>query len=210
MMTPGVEMHQEARENLRIIRELMERSTKYSTFSGFSGVLAGLTAIGGCLVQYIYVSTLYGRHQKIVFLTLWVIVVATAISIDYLLTKRRAPMVGKTIISRLGRQMFEASVPGLSLGAFLTVILVRANMTDWAYPFWMLSYGTAVSAVGLFSQREVGRLGRAFLVAGVLTFALDTCFSASIIGKIGLLMTAVSFGGFHIIYGIGMAKHDGW
>ena len=39
----------EARENLRVIRQVMERSTKYSTLSGLSGVLVGLVAIVGVL-----------------------------------------------------------------------------------------------------------------------------------------------------------------
>jgi len=38
---------EEARENLRVIRQTMERSTQYSTLSGLSGVLIGLTAIAG-------------------------------------------------------------------------------------------------------------------------------------------------------------------
>ena len=41
----------EARENLRVIRQTMERSTKYSTLSGLSGVLIGLAAIVGVWVE---------------------------------------------------------------------------------------------------------------------------------------------------------------
>ncbi|MBI3722296.1 MAG: hypothetical protein HY248_07050, partial [Fimbriimonas ginsengisoli] len=129
--------------------------------------------------------------------------------IDYLLTKRRAPLVGKTILSRLGKQMLLAATPGLGMGGLLTLTLLRLGHVEYVYPFWMLTYGTAVSAVGLFSQREVQRLGWAFLAAGVLTFTLQA-LAPGAAGAIGLAMTAVTFGGFHIAYGLLVSRRGGW
>src|SRR5215467_14331326 len=93
---------QEAQENLRVIRELMERSTRYSTFSGLSGVCAGLVSIFGCVLQRFWVPSLAPTARASAFLLDWTVVIALAIGIDFLLTKRRAPQVGKTINSRLG------------------------------------------------------------------------------------------------------------
>lgn len=196
----------EAQENLRVIRELMERSTRYSTFSGLSGVLAGLISILGCVVQRFWVGS-----RPAAFILNWGIVVILAIGVDFVLTKRRAPLVGKTINSRLGRQMFLASFPGLGTGVLLTLFLLQHGLVDHVYPFWMLAYGIAVSAVGLFSQREVGRLGAAFLVAGALTLLLGSVGPvAAHAGALGLLMTAISFGGFHVVYGITVSRRGGW
>src|SRR2546421_12248142 len=86
----------EAEENLRIIRGLMERSTKHSTFSGISGVLAGLYSIAGCLVQAFVLPRVTPDHPVISFITLWSVVVVLAIGTDFLLTKRKAANVGKT------------------------------------------------------------------------------------------------------------------
>src|SRR5579871_2585605 len=96
----------EAEENLRVIRELMERSTKYSTFSGLSGVLAGTASIVGCIAT----SLLAQRYPdpgafRTSFLMIWSLVILLAIGGDFLLTKRRATRVGKRIVSRLGKQM---------------------------------------------------------------------------------------------------------
>jgi hypothetical protein len=199
----------EAQENLRVIRDLMERSTKYSTFSGLSGVLAGLISVAGCVVQHFVISGLPDSSRASAFILNWSLVVALAIGGDYVLTKRRAPLVGKTIRSRLGKQMILAAAPGLGTGGLLTLLLLQLGQVAYVYPLWMLTYGTAVSAVGLFSQREVQRLGWAFLTAGVITLALQTLVPSSA-ALIGLSMTGLSFGGFHVVYGLVVARRGGW
>jgi hypothetical protein len=202
---------QEAQENLRVIRDLMERSTKYSTFSGLSGVLAGLVAITGCLIQYFYVLALPLDSRNTAFLINWSIVIILAIGFDFLLTKRRAPQVGKTIVSRLGKQMALAALPGLGTGALLSLVLLHHGLMDQIYPFWMLCYGAAVCAVGLFSQREVTRLGWAFVGTGAVTLLLHYLSSTPQQGAlIGLIMTGIAFGGFHIVYGIVVSRRGGW
>jgi hypothetical protein len=200
----------EAEENLRVIRELMERSTKFSTFSGLSGVLAGSASIVGCIATHLLAQRYPDQASfRVPFLTIWSLVILFAIGGDFLLTKRRATQVGKRIVSRLGKQMFLASAPGLGTGALLTLYLLSHNLLSDIFPVWMLAYGIAVCAVGLFSQREVSTLGTAFLAAGTLTLLLPilglTTFPA-----LGLIMMAVTFGGFHIIYGIAVSRRDGW
>src|SRR5689334_11831812 len=169
----GLPVH-DAEESLLVIRQLMERSTRHSTFSGLSGVLAGVYAISGCMIQWLGFPRLaaLSAHPVRGFLTVWSLVVLLAIGTDFILTKRKAVYVGKTIRSRLGKQMFLASAPGLGTGALITLFLSRwnaGNMLVYAHPFWMLCYGGAVCSVGLFSQREVSRLGWAFLMGGAAT-----------------------------------------
>ena len=194
----------EAKENLRVIRELMERSTKYSTFSGLSGVLAGSASIVGCLLTHVLSQSQQAETlpYRAAFLALWSLVILFAIGADYALTKRRAAHVGKRILSRLGRQMVLAAIPGLGSGAVITLYFARHGLLNQIYPIWMLCYGMAVCAVGLFSQREVSLLGAAFLLAGTATLLLFPTF--------GLPMMAVTFGGFHILYGILMGRRDRW
>jgi hypothetical protein len=192
----------EAEENLRFIRSLMERSTKYSTFSGLSGVLAGIASIVGCLVTARLAQQVPDPVEfRTPFLTVWSLVILFALMSDYFLTKRRAAGVGKRVLSKLGKQMAIASAPGLGTGALLTLVFLRHNLLSEIYPSWMLCYGIAVCAVGLFSQKEVSSLGAAFLIAGAVTLLFP---------QIGLPMMAVTFGGFHIAYGLMMSRKDGW
>lgn len=192
----------EAKENLRIIRDLMERSTKYSTFSGPSGVIAGLASIGGCAAtRSLSARQLTAPEFREGFLLAWCLVIFVAVGADYVLTKRRAARVGKYIVSRLGKQMIIAAAPGLGAGAALTLFFVQSGAIPAVYPVWMLCYGVAVCAVGLFSQREVSILGAAFLIAGAVTLRAP---------QYGLAMVAATFGGFHILYGIAMTRKGGW
>jgi hypothetical protein len=189
----------EAEENLRVIRALMERSTKFSTFSGMSGILAGMASIVGCVVTHMLGPD--PTAFPVAFLILWTTVIVVAVGADYLLMKRRAARVGKRVLSRLGKQMVIASAPGLGTGAVVTLYLLQHKILGDVYPFWMLAYGIAVSATGLFSQREVSILGAAFLLAGAATLFVP---------GFGLPMMAVSFGGFHIAYGLAMSRKEGW
>jgi len=190
-----------AHENLQIIRDLMERSTRYSTFSGLSGVLAGTASIVGCVVTRALTGPA-GTENHALFLLTWSLVIVAAIGADYLLMKRRAARVGKRIVSQLGKQMVIGSAPGLGAGALLTLFFLQHGLMAYIYPVWMLCYGSAVVAVGLFSQREVSYLGAAFLLAGAATLFLPAAFGLPVMGLV--------FGGFHIVYGLAMSRKDGW
>ena len=195
----------EAEEHLRVIREMMERSTRHSTFSGASGIKAGVVSIVGCLLTASLDNQLASgiinlKQHSARFVVLWAMVTTLAIGIDYLLTKRRAVTVGKKVWSRLGKQMVIASAPGLGTGVLLTLYFWKMRHLPDIFPFWMLCYGAAVCAVGLFSQREVALLGRAFLIAGAVTLLFLPGF--------GLPMMAVTFGGFHILYALAVARRQ--
>ena len=182
-----------------MIRDLMERSTKHSTFTGVSGVVAGSVSILGCLItRQLAQQGVPLERLQVSFLGTWLSVIMIALLSDYFLTKRQARKVGKHILSRLGKQMLRALLPALGTGAILTLYFLKHGMLAEIYPVWAMTYGAAVCAVGLFSQREVTFLGIAFLVTGAFTFLF--------LPEQGLKMMALTFGGFHAVYGVGM----GW
>ena len=188
----------EAHETLRRIRELMERPNQHSTFSGLSGVLAGVASVVGTVLT----AKLSSQTDHSTQLGIWSLVVVIALIGDLLLTKRRAVLVGKRILSRLGKQMLIAATPGLGTGVLLTYYFWKKGLLADIYPFWMLCYGVAVCAVGLFSRREVILLGAAFLFLGGVSLLIAPQF--------GLPMMAITFGGLHIGYGVIMSRKDGW
>ena len=196
---------EEARENLRVIRQTMERSTKYSTLSGLSGVLIGLTAIIGVAVTRVIIGARQAgiaQAQLIQMATVWAIVLAAAVAIEFLANKRRARQVGKHVVSPLGAHIILAALPGFVAAAVLTAFFVAHGLLFSVWGVWMLSYGLAICAVGLFSVKPVSILGGAFVLAGAVTLLLPP--SAQ------LPMMALTFGGFHIVYGILMARKHGW
>lgn len=203
----------EAREHLRVIRQAMERSTKYSTLSGLSGVAVGIIALGGCLLTRYVVKEAPEPQWKWLFVGVWSLVLLSALLADYLLTKRRAANVGKTARSPLGKHLARAAAPGFLAAVALSAFYATHPSADgtysaagaYLYGAWMVCYAVSLLSVGMFSVREVSVLGWAFLTAGFATLLLPPDF---LFGP--RAMMALTFGGFHIVYGVWMGRKYGW
>jgi hypothetical protein len=197
---------EEAYENLRLIREVMERSTKHSSLSGFSGILVGIWAIIGVLLTrfstFVNVSMAPTGDHMIVLASIWLMVLVASVLTDYLMNKRAAVAVGKYVFSSLGARIVQSAAPGFTAGLALTVYLLITGNVTHIWGFWMLCYGLAICSVGLLSVRPVSVLGWSFLIAGAITLFLSPIA--------GLWMTAVTFGGFHICYGLytGVSRNE--
>jgi hypothetical protein len=197
----------EARENLRIIRQTMERSTKYSTLSGLSGILIGIVAIIGVAVTRAMLSRVWltahpAFRPETVIVVGWAVAAVVAIGIEFVANKRRAVRVGKHLASPLGAHIIVAALPSFFIGAVLTAFLALHGLIYFIWGAWMICYGLAICAVGLFSVRMVSYLGMAFVLAGAVTLFLPP--------DVQLTMMAAAFGGFHILYGTVMARRHGW
>ncbi|MBC8103485.1 MAG: hypothetical protein H7Z41_12980 [Cytophagales bacterium] len=199
----------EAEEHLRVIRQAMERSTRHSTLSGLSGVVVGLLALAGCLLTQNVVKSVATVTEawKFLFLGVWGAVFLLSLATDILLTKRRAARVGKTAFSPLGKHLTRAAAPGLFAALAFSLFYVRFPelLGTYIYGAWMLCYAVSLLSVGMFSVREVSWLGWAFLLAGALTLLIPQGWW---IGP--RAMMAVTFGGFHILYGLWMGYKYGW
>ena len=198
---------EEARENLRVIRQTMERSTKYSTLSGLSGVLIGLSAIAGVALTSALLNAKIEAHQPARSAypelgLLWLCELALAVGIEFACNKRRARLIGKRVASPLGAHIIVAALPASVAALALTVFFVLHGMVPYVWDIWMLTYGLAICAVGLFSVRPVTYLGAAFVLAGALTLLLPM--------HAHLFMMGLTFGGFHIVYGVLMGRKHGW
>lgn len=197
----------EAEEHLRVIRQAMERSTKHSTLSGLSGVVVGFIALAGCVLTQTVVKSAQTPMWKYLFVGVWSGVLLLALLADYLLTKRRAARVGKTPLSPLGKHLARAAAPGFL--AALAMSLFYAThpglIGSYLYGVWMLCYAVSLLSVGMFSVKEVSVLGWAFLAAGLFTLLIPP---DALIGPRGMM--ALTFGGFHIVYGVWMGYKYGW
>lgn len=201
----------EAEENLRLIREYMERSKRYSNFAGFSGICGGLYAIAGMLVQRLFVLGLPKGQQPTGFVVNWLIVIALALGTDYVFTRRRRSVLNKGVLVRLTRHMARAAWPALLVGIVFSVALIASGQQNLLYPYWMLSYGLAISAVAVSAPREVSWLGYSFLGFGAFTLLAQTLSSPRLAeAQFGLVMFGLTFGVIHIAYGVVVALREGW
>ena len=190
----------EAKSDLRSIRQTMERSTRYSNFAGLSGVSGGLIALIGMVGQT------RQNDAGWPFIVHWSTVIGAALLVDYIWTRRRVRTMDKAVVRRLAQRMAAVALPGLLAGLAVTLAFVAKGRAMELFPYWMLFYGVAMSAVALMMPKEVTWLARSFMILGVAALALQ-CNGWRGAGWIGF---AFSFGLLHIAYGIYVGVREGW
>jgi hypothetical protein len=188
MVTPRtqpVELHEHAMDNLKYIRQTLERAGSFTAVPGKEGVLMGIVAITA--------SRIAARQAGAGgWLAVWTIaaVVAMAIGIEGTVMKSRRFKM--PLFSGPGRKFIAGFAPAILAGAVLTAVLYRAGVSGFLPGVWLLLYGAAVLAGGSASVRVVPMMGACFMFVGTVALLLP--------GWNDLLLP-VGFGGLHLIFG---------
>lgn len=181
-------------DNLRFIRETMERASSFTAVPGWGGVLIGITACA---------ATGYASRQTTqrawLFTWLWEALLALVIGIVTM--HRKARRAESQLWSGPGRKFALSLTPPLLAGLILTVALYHARAFETLPGTWLLLYGTGVVTGGAFSVRIVPVMGICFMAWGVLTLWLPAAY--------GNALLAAGFGGLHIVFGLIIARRYG-
>jgi FtsH-binding integral membrane protein len=202
---------EKAAEELKVIRQLMERPVRYSTQSGLSGVLAGTAALAGVAVDYAASSHLPPRQAFWINLVTWGTVFLVALAAVCVCTRLRERKQGMPLWSSLKARILRTIAPPFVLGMGLTLAIVfrryfghGPNQWGMVAAIWMAFYGLALWQMGEFSVPEVRQLGAAFMLAAVPAAAFFQPYPWP------YLTLGVTFGGFHIVYGVVVwVRHGG-
>lgn len=187
-------LHERAIDNLRFIRETMERAGAFTAISGRGIVVAGVVALGA--------SALTARQPYAPrWMATWIAAAVVALALSAWLSARKARALGVPITSGPARKLILAFAPALVAGALLTVILVQHAELALLPGVWLLLYGTGVAAGGALSVPAVPVLGVSFMVLGVAAL-----FAPASSGHWFML---AGFGGLHIAFGIRIARRYG-
>lgn len=189
-----VNLSDRAIENLRFIRETMERSTHFTAVPGYGGMLMGVTAIAAA---YIGAQQIYRRDWLIVWLT----EAGLAFAIGLLAMWQKSKIAKVSLISAPARKFAFGFLPPLVAGTAITLGLWRYEHYEMMAPVWMLLYGAAVVTGGAFSVRVVPVMGWLFIGVGASAFALPASF--------GNILMGASFGLLHIVFGLIIARRYG-
>ncbi len=181
-------------DNVKYIRDMMERSASFTAVPGYGGMLMGTTAV---VAAYIASQQPYLRNWLIVWLT----EAFLAASIGLLAMWQKSKIAGGSLTSAPARKFAFGFAAPLLAGVAITLGLWRYEMYEVMAPIWMLCYGAAVITGGAFSVRAVPVMGWIFMAFGAVAFALPSGYS-------NYLMLA-SFGLTHIIFGAIIAKKYG-
>jgi|SRR5215471_3783203 len=187
-------LHDRAMDNLRYIRETMERASAFTAVPGWGQVAIGITAL---------VATPLAARQASArgWLGTWLAEAIISLLIAGWLMDRKARALGAPLLSGPGRKVAFSLSPPMFVGVVLTVVLFRAGLTEAIPGVWLLLYGTGVVTGGMFSVSVVPVMGICFMIFGALALFAPASW--------GNYLMAAGFGGLHIFFGTIIARKYG-
>jgi hypothetical protein len=193
----------EYEKDLASIRDIMERSAKFLSLSGLSGILAGVYALVGAAVAYYLVQypvspfsyRIYSVQVPGILIKLIVIaalVLIASLVTGLILSRRKARKAGLTLWSpSTQRLLINLAIPLLSGGVFILIILLSGHF-GLAAPASLIFYGLALIQASTNTVDEIRYLGFSEIVLGLISAAMP---------GYGLMFWAAGFGVLHIVYG---------
>ncbi len=183
-----------ALEDLRFIRETMERSASFTAVPGWGMVGMAATAVAA--------AALASRQTLFLpWMSVWLgeAVVALLVALWTMRVKARRARVPLT--SGPGRRFLLNFFPALLVGAVLTPALYRFGASAAIPGMWLMLYGTGVVSGGAFSVRIVPAMGTCFMIAGALALLTPAAWAD--------WFMLGGFGGIHLVFGILIARKHG-
>ncbi len=194
---------QDYEKDLASIRSMMERSVKFVSLSGLSGIISGMYALGGSLIVYFILYDpnslfnfrfYYEDENSAVSKLLLVAIVVLGLSLGsgYFLSLKKAKKLGVSIWNPASKQLFiDLLIPLLS-GGLLIVILIVQGYYGIAAPSCLVFYGLALVQGSRSTFKEVRYLGLIEIGLGLICATFP---------GYGLVFWATGFGLMHIVYG---------
>lgn len=189
-----VNIGERAIDNIRFIRETMERGANFTAVPGYGGMLMGATAIGAS-----YLAAQQVEADQ--WLMVWIAEAALAFSIGFLSMWQKARIAGQSLFSAPARKFAFGFIPPLVCGVVITFGLWRLGYFEAMPPIWMLLYGAAVVTGGAYSVRVIPVMGWVFIAIGTAGFMAPVDWNN--------VLMAAAFGLLHLIFGAVIARRYG-
>ncbi len=199
-------------QQLTDIRNMMEHSSRFQSISGLSGIGAGIIALLGVLITYLYLgcspfSASYVSQlndydyanwgiRLIPFFILNALAIFTLSSlVGFFFTYKRAKTAGQNIWGNTSKRVFGNGFLPMFVGAFFSLALMSRHSFDLIIPASLIFYGLSCVNASKYTISEIFYLG--IFAIGLGTIGLFTT-------EYGIEIWAIGFGFLHIGYGIVM------
>ena len=189
-------------QDLTHIKSIMNKSTRFISLSGISGILAGVYAIVGAFVGNYLINSYRNSNSSISLLPIsffefLLVAVAALILIlslitAYILTRKKAKQNNESIWNSASKRLLKSFLIPLIVGGLLCITLYQYNIIGLIAPFTLIFYGLACINASKYTIGNIYYLGMANVITGLI--------ATQFIGY-GLYFWALGFGVFHIIYG---------
>ncbi len=197
-------MDQKISDDLAHIRFMMERSSRFLSLSGLSGVGAGVVGlIAGCMAMYLtndyfvdydlYQQKVYQADMLFKLIVLGSSALLLAIFCGCYFTVRKSKKLGLQIWTATTKKiLIQLAIP-LAVGGVFVLALLQYNLYGLVAGTTLIFYGLALVNAEKYTYSDIKYLGFLEIILG--------CLSLFFIGK-GLIFWTIGFGVLHIIYGI--------
>ncbi len=186
-------------EDIKAIREMMEKSSKFQSINGLSLVLAGVGAtVGGILAYELVVKEAMQRggytSQDVKFLIVDAVCVLlfAIVSISIFSWKKANNNHQPLVSSVTKRTMYNLLLPLVTGAIFSTIFLVRGDVPIVASTT-LIFYGLALVNASKYTYSEIHALGICEIITGIL---------AAIFLNRGIYFWIFGFGILHILFGL--------
>lgn len=205
---------EKALNQLKLIREMMEKATVYRALSAPAAIFGGLVAV--LLGLYFLLQDKNGEFvDGAHYFWTWVVALIIADSFNALLLFKRAKREGSKFISSGVKLTILRTAPAAIAGAIISFEAAK-NDIELCTLVWILCYGAALLAMGEVAPRSLKRLGWSFIVFGTVFFLIWMKFKAALSPVLGIgylgsasIMMIATFGILHIGHGIGVLIRKG-
>lgn len=185
-------------EDISQIKDLMNRSSRFISLSGLSGILAGIYAITGAIVTYIFLIpknedhvTLHSWNFKIIVGILIAVAVLSLVT-AYLLSSKKAKKNNEKIWDETTKRLLISFLVPLITGGVYILIKLNSQHYGLTGSLMLIFYGLALVNASKHTIGNVKYLGYAEIILGLICAALP---------GYGFWFWVIGFGVLHIVYG---------
>jgi hypothetical protein len=194
---------QDYEKDIASIRNIMEKSVKFLSLSGLSGMLAGIYALVGATAAYFVIQ--YPRSPfdyrnysvqepdklwKLILIAIFVL--GLSLATGAWLSGKKAKRHGTKLWTSASRKLFISLAIPLATGGVFALIILYTGHFGLTSPCLLIFYGLALIQASSNTYDEIRYLGFCEIILGLIS-ALFPGF--------GLIFWAIGFGVLHIVYG---------
>ncbi|MDI9857809.1 hypothetical protein [Flectobacillus roseus] len=190
-------------EDIAEIRAMMERSTRFLSLSGLSGVFAGTFGLIASGLAYFRISRDYnGSYNRLLenqallsdLVKIGVSTLVLTLIAAFVLTYKRVKKNKQTLWNTASKRLLANLMLPLVAGGLFCIILLQ-NAPHLIDSATLLFYGLALINASKYTYNDIRYLGIAEVVLGIISGFMNDYY-------IGLFFWAFGFGVLHILYGI--------
>lgn len=194
---------QEHLETLSEIRTIMERSSRFISLSGLSGVFAGVFALAGAwmayqklnsseIAEYSRNGTAFNFSNYTYYIAVALCVLVASLAAGSILTMRKAKRQGLPLWDNTAKRLLINLMIPLAAGGIFCLMMMYHRLFGLVAPVTLIFYGLALINASKYTLHDIRTLGICQILLGL---------AATFYVGYGLFFWAFGFGILHIVYG---------